>query len=265
MRNVKIGQLLDLKAGPADGLGEGQFTGYASVFGNVDSYGDVVLKGAFADSIKSWSDSGRIMPCLYGHNMTDPFYNIGSVTDAVEDDRGLKVTVQLDMDNHLAVQTYRLLKGRRLSQMSFAYDVVEANNATRDGVKVTELIRLDLHEVSVVPIGANRETDITDVKSGKAPEAKAGRVLSQKNIDILREAGDTMAVAVGLIKSLLEAADGDEKSDVGQASVTGPDKTEEHPSVGVKADDPSQGTSAMDQASAALLLASLKAGEGGSK
>ena len=34
-------------AGPDDGLKEGQFRAYASVFGNVDSYGDIVEKGAF--------------------------------------------------------------------------------------------------------------------------------------------------------------------------------------------------------------------------
>jgi uncharacterized protein len=43
---------IQLKAGPQDGLSEGQFVAYASVFGNIDSYGDVVVK--LARSPMTW-------------------------------------------------------------------------------------------------------------------------------------------------------------------------------------------------------------------
>ena len=122
---------VQVKAGPADGLAEGEFTAYASVFGNKDSYGDVVMPGAFADTLAEWKDSGNTIPLLFGHNMSDPDYNIGGVKSAVEDDHGLLVTAQLDLDNPKAVQTYRLLKGRRLSQMSFAYDVLDGRESQR--------------------------------------------------------------------------------------------------------------------------------------
>ena len=53
-----------IKAGPDDGLADGQFTAYASVFGNKDSYGDVVVPGAFADDLAAWKDSGQHIPVL---------------------------------------------------------------------------------------------------------------------------------------------------------------------------------------------------------
>lgn len=56
--------------------------------------GDVIAKGAFADTLKAWAESGRPVPVLYGHNMDDPDFNIGTA-ELTEDERGLKVSVVL--------------------------------------------------------------------------------------------------------------------------------------------------------------------------
>lgn len=168
-----------LKAGPDDGLKEGQFEAYASVFGNKDSYGDVVIPGAFAESLKNWDDSGAKIPLLFGHNMSDPDFNLGHVEDAKEDDHGLLTLNQLDLENPKSQQTYRLIKGRRINQMSFAYDVLEGGWAERqkagstsdtDTEEYFELRKLKLYEVSVVPIGANQETEITAFKAAELAE-----------------------------------------------------------------------------------------------
>jgi len=45
---TKSASLVNVKAGPYDELEEGEFVGYASLFGYKDSYGDVVMPGAFA-------------------------------------------------------------------------------------------------------------------------------------------------------------------------------------------------------------------------
>lgn len=172
-----------VKAGPDDGLEEGQFEAYASVFGNKDSYGDVVVKGAFADTLETWMKGDAVLPVLFGHNMQDPDFNIGAVLEAKEDEHGLWVKAQLDLDSPKGLQTYRLIKGRRISQMSFAYDVLEGGWATRqkdadggDGddnqEEYYELRKLKLYEVSVVPIGANQETEILAAKALQEAERK---------------------------------------------------------------------------------------------
>src|SRR5690625_6711809 len=56
---------------------EGRFTGYASVFGNKDSYGDVIVKGAFSESLASYGENGAGIPCYWSHQMSDPMMNIG--------------------------------------------------------------------------------------------------------------------------------------------------------------------------------------------
>jgi HK97 family phage prohead protease/HK97 family phage major capsid protein len=155
-----------LKAGPKDGLEEGQFEAYASVFGNRDLTGDVIVKGAFAKSLAEWEKRSDYVPVLYGHNDSDPDFNIGHVVTAVEDSHGLKIRAQLDLESPKGVQLYRMIKGRRINQMSFAYDVLDsAPVKSADGRPSTELRELALHEVSVVPRGANPATEILAVKS----------------------------------------------------------------------------------------------------
>lgn len=189
-------------AGQDDGLGEGVFTGYASVFGNVDSYGDIVQPGAFKDSLDAWRAKGDPIPLLWGHDMYDPFSNLGHIdpNEAVEDEKGLLVRGQLDLSNPKAAQVFKMLKGRRVTDMSFAYHVLEEAKKA-DG---NHLLKLDLLEASVVPIGANSETDILAVKAALADVGlKAGRVLSAANETTLREATDKVMEGVRSIESVL--------------------------------------------------------------
>lgn len=206
--------VVQLKAGPEDGLNEGQFTAYASVFGNIDSYGDIVVKGAFANALATWEKSGNRIPLLFGHNMTDPDFNIGHVVKAEEDAVGLKVTAELDLENPKAKQVYRMIKGRRIDQMSFAYDVIDGAPAQKDGEDVYEIRDLKLYEVSVVTVGANSETEILAVKQMPVvadrllTDVKAGRVLSAKNENELRSAHE----AIGRVLSVLDGTTDEQKA-----------------------------------------------------
>lgn len=189
-----------------DGLAEGEFIGYASVFGNKDSYGDVVLKGAFANTLAGWERKGVPIPLLWGHNTADPDFNVGEIVEAVEDDRGLKVHGRLDMESPKAAQVYRLLKSGRVNQMSFAYSVIDGAYVEPEGEGKSwrdayyELRELDLFEVSIVPIGANQETEILAVKAVVGSlAAKAGRALSAKNESAIRGA---LAQAEGIVAAL---------------------------------------------------------------
>jgi HK97 family phage prohead protease len=251
----KTAPLVQVKAGPDDGLAEGQFTGYASVFGNKDSYGDVVQPGAFTDTLAEWTASGNSLPVLWGHDMYDPFSNIGWVTSATEDDKGLLVDGQLDLDNAKGQQVYRLLKGRRVSQMSFAYDVLEGGARTEDGEDFYSLDKLKLYEVSIVPIGANQETEILAVKAAAdaarvAADSKEGRVLAAKHIDSLRSAQE-------LVAGVIAAAESDQE----KASEHGP-ATSQEPLDGATDQEPSPTSHVKRLAAEATIYALTGAGRG---
>lgn len=191
----------------ASGTEDGVISGYASVFGNVDSYGDIVVKGAFAKFLAKMAETGKVIPVFYGHNMEDPKANIGRVTELREDDHGLFFMAKLDLSGETYGRVvYEQLKDGRLDSLSFGYSVIEASN-TKDGYELREL---ELYEISVVPIPANQEAQITEVK--------AGRAISAKNMDLIRRAYEALG-------ELLDAY-GDEE----------PEKVEEK-SIGVPVDE----------------------------
>lgn len=199
----------------ADG-GQGEFSALVSVFGNKDDVGDVVIPGAFTESLAEWKASGNPIPVIWSHDWSDPFSHIGAVTDAKETEQGLEVTAQLDLDNPKAEQVYRLLKGGRVTQFSFAYDVEEGAWIEKDDNGVHdayyELRKVKVYEVGPTLVGANQETDLLGVKaSALLSSVKEGRVLAQKHLDSLREAHST-------IGAVIEAADKTSPSEDGKGA-----------------------------------------------
>lgn len=197
---MKIKECRALVKAAADDT-EGQFTALVSVFGNEDSVGDVVIPGAFTDTLAAWKASGNPIPVIWSHDWSDPFSNIGAVTAAEESDKGLQVTGQLDLDNPKAMQVYRLLKGGRVTQFSFAYDVEEGAwvEQTVDGSTSShyELRKLRLYEVGPTLVGANQETELLAVKaSALAAGLKEGRILAAKHLDSLKDAHTTIGAVI---------------------------------------------------------------------
>jgi HK97 family phage prohead protease len=218
---LKEFQITNVKAGPDDGLQEGEFEAYASVFDNIDSYGDVMRAGSFARSLGEWEQRGDVIPVLWGHDTYDPFSNIGGVRTAAEDNHGLRTRSLLDLTNPKAEQVYKLLKGRRVNQMSFAFDYIDARPGIVDGKEVLEVFDVDLYEISVVFRGANAETEVLAVKSAARNlrtlvdlEAKSGRVLSAKNESALRAAYDQIGAVLDSLPT----------TDEGKASEAAPSK-----------------------------------------
>lgn len=187
------------KAGPQDDLEEGEFTAYASVFDVVDAYGEIVVKGAFEKTLEVWKAEGKTIPLLYGHNLSDPDFFVGEIVDAEEDDNGLLVRGRFDMEMPKAKQVYKLVKGRRLNELSFGFRVNESEVVTRDSERFIELREIDLIEVSLVPVGANPATEVVSIK--------AGRKVSADTRAKLEEAMQSLNSASTIITELLGATE----------------------------------------------------------
>ncbi|WP_426521262.1 HK97 family phage prohead protease [Diaminobutyricibacter sp. McL0618] len=156
----------EVKAGPEAALKEREFVAYPSTFTRTpDSYGEVVKAGAFANTIAQWKASGNVMPGLFAHRMDDPSMFVAGATDMGEHDHGWWVRGVFDA-TPTALQVYSLVKSKRLSQLSFAYDVIDQGKVTvGDGEQANELRDVRLHEFSFVPICANSDTSVVAVKS----------------------------------------------------------------------------------------------------
>lgn len=158
-----------------------RFEAIVSVFGNVDVQGDRVVKGAFAKSIGEWRAKGDPIPVIWSHMWGDPFAHIGwaDPKDVVETDQGLKVIGFVDDDNPFAVQVYRLMKGRRVKEFSFAYDVRKERRSKDDGAN--ELLDLSIIEVGPALKGANPDTELLGVKA-KLEAAAVASAHTGKNV-----------------------------------------------------------------------------------
>lgn len=189
----------------------GTITAYAATFDREpDCYGDIIAPGAFADTLQRWRESGKPIPLLFGHQMDDPMMNIGALTNAEEDERGLRIEAEFDADNQNAQYARKLAVEGRVSKLSFAYDVVEAGVTTlEDGTKVNELRKLDLYEVSLVTVPANMHAEVIEAKS----RCKYGAAISKANGDELAKAlanleeiADQASQAIETIKPLIPEA-----------------------------------------------------------
>lgn len=233
---------VELKSVDAD---TGVFEAIVSVFGNKDSYGDIVMPGAFVESLAEWAASGDPIPMYWSHQMSDPDFNIGFVLEAKETDKGLWIKGQLDLDGALpgskAPQVHRLMKGRRVTQFSFAYDIVEAGWVENDDDSWFELRKLKIHEVGPTPIGANQETELLAVKAASAQviemaaQMKAGRKLSADDAAEWTKACTAIAAQ---LKDVLTVIDGGEASNDSNAKDSEPAKDEE--TSGSKSEEPTR-------------------------
>jgi uncharacterized protein len=219
----------------ATGDDQGEFEAIVAVFGNVDSGGDIIAKGAFADTLTEWESAGDPIPVVWSHDSSDPFSHIGAVLEASETDTGLLVKGQLDLDNPKAAQVFKLLKGRRVTQFSFAYSVMDSGPVEVDGIKATELRSLKLYEVGPTLVGMNQSTELLSAKSDDG--AKAGRVLSAKNVGVVNDAIQAADALKSALKTLLDAATNDD----GKTS-PGQQVKDEEPTAAKSEEPPAKGT-----------------------
>ena len=153
-------------AGTHEGTDEGVFEALVATY-DVDSVGDRIVPGAFAKTLEQWKAAGDPIPVVWSHKSDDPEYHIGYVEQAEERDGGLWVKGRIDIDDPASksAKVYKLLKGRRVTQFSFAYDEVDARPIEKSADGATkELHELKVYEVGPCMIGANQRTQLIGVK-----------------------------------------------------------------------------------------------------
>lgn len=134
----------------------GEFSGYASVFGNMDQGSDIVERGAFKEFDLTKDGMVRI---LNQHNSRDP---IGKA-QVKEDATGLRFDGKLLLDVPSARTMYSLLKSGIVDQMSIGYDVLPGGaEITKAGVRMLKALKL--WEISTVTFAMNQLARIDSVK-----------------------------------------------------------------------------------------------------
>lgn len=150
----------------------GVFSGYGAVFGNVDSYGDVIEKGAFKTTLREWEDKGKLPPMLLQHGGgifgggADDLLPVGKWTSMEENSKGLKVEGELfAMGTERGQYIYEGLKSGSLDGMSIGYRTIKFRNGAKAGEPRRYLEELKLMELSIVTFPANDKALVGAVKS----------------------------------------------------------------------------------------------------
>ncbi len=141
---------------------DGSFSGYASLFGEVDLGKDSVEAGAFLKSVRERGPSGIRM--LWQH---DPNQPIGVWTQVREDKRGLYVEGKLAKGVAKAQEVLELMRSGAVDGLSIGFKTVRAK---ADGAGVRHIHEADLWEISVVTFPMLPSARVGQVKS--APPAK---------------------------------------------------------------------------------------------
>lgn len=142
----------------------GVLEGYASVFGNVDHGGDVVMPGAFTKTLAEQLPTGAIK--LYDSHQiykgTEAI--IGVVLEAKEDAYGLWFRAAFSSVQH-AQDVRTKIKEGILNALSFGFDITKDSVEQYGEGRVRKIHEVKIYEISVVPWGMNPKAHIQSAKS----------------------------------------------------------------------------------------------------
>ncbi|WP_295706082.1 HK97 family phage prohead protease [uncultured Brevundimonas sp.] len=189
----RTGPTLELKLAPLDAE-RGLIEGYGSIFGGEpDLHGDIIMPGAYTKSLRE-----RMPAMLWMHDSTRP---IGRWTEAVEDQRGLRLTGFLNLETQAGREAHAHVKAGDVTGLSIGYEVPPGGASLDVKSGVRSLAEIDLHEVSPVAIPAHGRARITGVKS----------IASQRELQtLLHETGLPRAAAAKIAAAGWPALNGDE-------------------------------------------------------
>lgn len=165
---------LEIKASDDPEAPEGRITGYGSKFGLEDSYGEIVMPGAFKKSLARMMKAKEILPILWQHDADVP---IGGWHEYKEDDVGLHLVGDLDLDTQAGRDAWSAVKKKYVKGLSIGYYEVRADPWIWPMTEPRNLYELDLRETSVVTFPALKEAQLDAVKAMRS----MGAAMSSKD------------------------------------------------------------------------------------
>ena len=143
--------------------------GYGSIFGNIDSDGDIITKGAYTKTI---SENGNRVKYLYQHQMDKP---LGKMVNLYEDEKGLMFEAEIPK-TQLGKDVLELMKAGVITENSVGILPLQKEGCP-DGMEncYRKLTEVKLYEISAVTLAANDEAMILDVKGNFDKEKVLGR------------------------------------------------------------------------------------------
>ena len=171
--------------------------GYGSVFGNIDSDGDIINKGAYTKTI---TENGSRVKYLYQHDMDKP---LGKMTNLYEDEKGLMFEAQIPK-TRLGKDVMELMKSGVITENSVG--ILPIQKEMVDGHR--HINEVKLYEISAVTLAANDQAMIMDVKGNYDKEKIMKRYDNMAKLirkgDISDDLGYALEAEILKLKSLFQ-------------------------------------------------------------
>ena len=157
--------------------------GYASLFGEIDAARDMVLRGAFAATLRT-RGVNRV-PMLFQHDPAEP---VGIWLELREDARGLYARGRLIPEVARGRELLALLRAGAIDGLSIGFRTVKGNIDPK--TRVRRLVAVDLWEISIVTFPLLAGARVRAVKQANSPP-----VLSHARTRAEREWAKTIGAA----------------------------------------------------------------------
>jgi HK97 family phage prohead protease len=273
MLRTKSAPLTIKAAGTHEGTDDGVVEAIVAAY-NVDSVGDKIVPGAFEATLAEWKGRGDPIPFVWSHDWGNPDAHIGVVEDAKETDEGLWIKARLDLDEPFAAKVYRLLKGRRVTQFSFGYEVEEGafvdakSDDGEPGESYYELRKLKLFECGPCLVGANQSTSLEAVKTAPGvSEERVRELIAQartKDADTTSEGEEPEQVEpltnaeIAAVRKILADRTTDNNHDSQDEKATPEESAVDEEPAGAKSNEPTpEGTASLAAAQLRLMELSI--------
>lgn len=187
------------------------FTGYASRFGAVDSYGDTIMKGAFESTLRNFGKPKM----FFNHSWDMP---IGKWPTVKEDDAGLFVQGELTQGMALSSDVHAAMKHGTLDGLSIGgfvkrgdYEETDTGRVIRRWTRLVEISPVAL------PADSGARVDLSTVK-GEELDAAIAEIETIRDLErFLRDAGSfSKGAAVALaarVKVIFDRRDAGDEPD----------------------------------------------------
>lgn len=130
--------------------------GYGATWNNIDSGGDMCIKGCATKTIK---ERGSRIAFCYQHDIKDP---IGKILLIEEDEKGIHIIVKISASEEKKITK---IKEKILQELSIGYRTIKESQEIVENTPVAKLLEIMIYEISLVTLAMNEQATITGMKS----------------------------------------------------------------------------------------------------
>lgn len=227
---------LEIKAAGSEGV-ELHIKAYGLAFGNIDSWGDIILPGA-CDKFLASEAADRMALCWQHERATV----IGRITDKGVDDYGMWIEADI-LPTTAGKDAAILIKSGAVKEFSIGYRATKYHYEKREGYdyEIRILEEIEVLEVSPVTIAANPKAIIVSAKADpnhKPLNTNKNSTMTPEEIKAMRESIEkeaTEKVAAELKAKIEEIQAKQETIDAQEKSIENLDKTIKDQQEAIKA------------------------------